>query len=383
MLSRTDFLLRPDITFLNHGSFGACPRIVLNEQRRWIERMEEQPVLFFREVDMLMHDARASLATYIGARPQDVVYVTNSTYGVNVAAHAFGNHLQSGDEILTTDHEYGACDRAWHQHCVSKGIRYIRAEIPIPVPSSQELVEIIWSKVTARTKVLFLSHITSPTAVRLPVEELCARAKAAGIRSVVDGSHAPGHVPLDLSTLQADVYTANCHKWMCTPKGSAFLWVNEDLHQLMSPLIVSWGRASAEQQGGAFIVEQEYLGTRDLSPFLTVPFALRLMEEQPWSVIQNNARSIARQTMDLLTNIPGVSSVCIEGQDPLLQMTAVTLPAVTDVDRMKEWLYTERAIEVVVHRWLGYPILRSSAHAHTSIADVERLTDSVRDYLSM
>ncbi|MCX6140727.1 MAG: aminotransferase class V-fold PLP-dependent enzyme [Candidatus Kapabacteria bacterium] len=381
MLSRSDFLLRSDVAFLNHGSFGACPRIVLEEQRRWVERMEQQPVLFFREADELMQSARAALASYLGARARDLIYVTNSTYGVNVAAHAFGDVLAPGDEILTTDHEYGACDRAWSQYCVSKGIRYVRAEIPIPVPSAEEIVEIIWSKVTPRTKVLFLSHITSPTAVRFPVEELCARAKEVGIRSVIDGSHAPGHIPLDLSTLQADVYTANCHKWMCTPKGSAFLWVTEELQYMMSPLAVSWGRESSWQQGGTFIAEQEYLGTRDISPFLTVPFVLQLMQEQPWSAVQSKARLLAQTAMELLTRISGVSSMCASGQDSLLQMTAVTLPDATDVDHMKEWLYTERAVEVVVHRWLGYPILRSSAHIHTSQTDVGMLGEAVSDYL--
>ncbi len=382
MLQRSDFLLREDIVFLNHGSFGACPRDVLNEQRRWIERLEQQPVLFFRETPALLRSAREALASYVGARPQDLVYVTNSTYGVNVAAHAFGELLAPGDEIVTTDHEYGACDRAWHQYCVSKGIEYIRAEIPIPAPSMDEVVEIIWNRVTPRTKVLFLSHVTSPTAIRLPVEELCARAKTAGIRTVIDGSHAPGHIPLDLSTLQADVYTANCHKWMCTPKGSAFLWVAPDLQQHITPLIVSWGSEIPTAGDGLFMDEHEYIGTRDISPFLTVPFALKWMEEQQWSVVQRDARALAAHAIDVLSAITGVVPLCSSGHDAILQMAAVTLPIDTDVDVMKEWLYNERAIEVVVHRWLGKPILRCSAHAHTSRADIDALAVAVNEYLA-
>ncbi len=381
MLQRSDFLLREDIIFLNHGSFGACPRAILDEQRRWVERLERQPVLFFREAPALLQSSRESLAAYVGAQPQDLVYVTNSTYGVNVAAHAFGDLLVAGDEIVTTDHEYGACDRAWHQYCVKKGIKYVRAEIPFPVPPIHDLVEIIWNRVTPKTKVLFLSHITSPTAVRLPVEELCARAKSAGIRTVVDGSHAPGHIPLHLSTLQADIYTANCHKWMCTPKGSAFLWVTPDLQEHVLPLIVSWGSDIPTADDGFFVDEHEYVGTRDISPFLTVPFALKWMAEHHWAEVQHDARALAAYASEVLLTIGGVESLCAIGQDAILQMAAVTLPDSTDTVDMKDWLYNKRSIEVVVHRWLGKPILRCSAHAHTSRADIDALAMAVNEYL--
>lgn len=380
MLSQSDFLLRDDIVFLNHGSFGACPRVILDEQRKWIERLEREPVLFFRELTGLMRTSREALADYVGAQPEDLVFITNSTFGVSVAAHAFGNILQPGDEILTTDHEYGACDRAWKQYCVSKGVRYVRAEILFPVPSSEEIAELIWSKVTPRTKVLFLSHITSPTAVRIPVEVLCARAREAGIRTVVDGSHAPGHIPLDLSTLHADIYTANCHKWMCTPKGSAFLWVSPDLQPLIPPLIVSWGNEIPTAGDGAFVDEHEYLGTRDVSPFLSVPFAIEWMRQQQWHDVQRHGRALAQMAMQGLIAINGIEPLCADGQDPLLQMAAILLPHSTDTDHMKQWLYAEQAIEVVVHRWLGRPILRCSTHAHTTSSDIDRLVSAVQMY---
>lgn len=381
MLSRSDFLLRDDVVFLNHGSFGACPRVILDEQRRWIDRREHQPVLFFRQLTGLMRTAREAMADYVGARPEDLVFVTNSTFGVNVAAHAFGEMLTVGDEILTTDHEYGACDRAWSQYCTAKGMQYIRAEIPFPAPLSDEIADIIWKKVTPRTKVLFISHITSPTAIRLPVEELCKRARAAGIKTVIDGSHVPGHIPLDLSKLQADIYTANCHKWMCTPKGSAFLWITPELKNSIPPLVVSWGDVIPTHGDGVFLDEHEYLGTRDVSPFLTVPFSISWMKEQDWPHVQQNARNLASEAMKGLMSIPGIEAIRVNGQDTLLQMATVLLPERTDTDHMKEWLYTEQAIEVVVHRWLGRPILRCSTHAHTSASDIERLVHAVQTYL--
>ncbi len=382
MLNRSDFLLRDDIVFLNHGSFGACPRPILDEQRRWIERLEAQPVLYFREaIDNLLH-ARNTLAAYVGAEGKDLVYVTNSTFGVNVTAHALSHVVSDGDEICTTDHEYGACDRAWEQYCVSKGVRYVRAEIPMPAPSLEDIAEIIWSKVTPRTKVLFLSHITSPTGLRLPVEELCARARKAGIISVIDGSHSPGHIPLDLGTLQADVYTANCHKWMCTPKGSAFLWVAPHLQETIIPLVVSWGARNPVAGDGPLNVEHEFIGTRDYSPFLSVPFALDLMAQQPWDRAQEHGRGVTQYAHDALVAIPGVQSMRVTGHDPLLQMATVILPADVNTDHMKQWLYTERAIEVVVHRWLNVPILRCSAHLHTQRHDIDALERAVREYLT-
>lgn len=382
MLNRSDFLLRDDIVFLNHGSFGACPRPILDEQRRWIEQLEAQPVLYFREsIANLLH-ARNALARYVGAEGKDLVYVTNSTFGVNVTAHALSMMLTEGDEICTTDHEYGACDRAWEQYCVAKGIRYVRAEIPMPVPSMDEMADIIWSKVTPNTKVLFLSHITSPTGVRLPVEDLCARARAAGILSVVDGSHSPGHIPLDLSTLQADVYTANCHKWMCTPKGSAFLWVAPHLQDAIIPLVVSWGARNPVAGDGPLNIEHEFIGTRDYSPFLSVPFAIDLMAQQPWDRAQQHGRGLAQVAHDMLVALPGVQPMHAGGHDPLLQMATVILPSDVDTDHMKQWLYNERAIEVVVHRWLNVPILRCSTHLHTQQRDIDALEAAVREYLT-
>lgn len=381
MVTRSDFLLRSDITFLNHGSFGACPIELLDEQRRWIERLESQPVLYFRELMHEMRRARHALAGYVGAKPENIAFVTNSTFGVNVAAHAIADHLQPGDEILSNDHEYGACNRAWNMHAVSRGAVYVQAHIPIPVPSASDVVETIWSSVSDRTKVLFISHITSPTGVRLPVEELCSRARERGIITIVDGSHSPGHIPLDLSTLGCDIYTANCHKWMCTPKGSAFLWVSDEWRDRMKPLVVSWGSDIPTVGDGCFVDEHEFLGTRDHSPFLTIPYALNWMERNDWTSLQAQCRSLTAAGVQQLCTIDGLRPICVDGQDVLLQLGAVVLPLDTNTDAMKTWLYDERGIEVVVHRWLDVPILRFSVHAHTTPADIQHLCDCVREYL--
>ena len=178
---------------------------------------------------------------------------------------------------MATDHEYGACKRAWMEHAVTRGVKWVEAQIPIPAPSMEDMASIIWSKVTPKTKILFISHITSPTAIRFPVEELIKRSRERGIMTFIDGAHVPGQMDLDLSKLGADFYTGNCHKWMCTPKGSAFLWVADEFISKMTPLVVSWGSWIPTVKDGFFIDENEYMGTRDYSPFLTVPFGIKWM----------------------------------------------------------------------------------------------------------
>lgn len=380
MITRYDFLLPDRLAFLNHGSFGLCPQHLLNVQREWQVRLEQQPVLFHRELPGLMHEARSKAAAYLGARTKDLVLITNSTFGVNVMAHAMKGLLEGGDRILVTDHEYGACIRAWRMHLEGTGIELDTASIPIPAPSQDEIFELITARVTDRTKALFFSHITSPTAIRFPAERLCAWARERGILTIVDGSHVPAHLDLDLTTLGADAYTGNFHKWMCTPKGSAFLWVREGLQERVRPLVVSWGDLEFTVGEGPFIDNHEYLGTRDPSAFLTIPAALTWMDDHDWGSIQERARTLRDEAMRALLKIDGVDRVS-EWEGDQLQMGAVTLPNTVHTAYVKERLYDDHAIEVVVMPWLGKPILRFSVHVHTREDDLRRLTDVLPAYL--
>jgi isopenicillin-N epimerase len=208
---RGEFLFDPNVTFLNHGSFGACPRAVLERYQQWQLELERQPVLFIaRRLDDLLAEARAALGAYVGADPDDLVFVPNAGSGVNVAVWPLG--LKTGDEVLSTDLEYGALELAWEHVCGDFGARYVRTPIRLPVETSDDLVETIWAGVGPRTKVLYLSHHTSGTALTLPVGELCRRARERGIVTVVDGAHVSGHLPLDIRALDPDYYAGNCHK---------------------------------------------------------------------------------------------------------------------------------------------------------------------------
>ena len=222
------FFLDPEVIFLNHGSFGATPRPVLENYQDWQRRLENQPVLYLvRENQDHFRTARMKLASYLKAKPDNLVFVPNATFGVNVIARSLD--FQPGDEVLTSNHEYGACDNVWDFLNQKKGLKVIRQEIPLPLPSKEEMIDMIWDGVTVKTRLIFLSQITSPTAINLPIEEICRRARDAGILTLVDGAHAPGQLDLDLNSFEADFYTGNCHKWLMAPKGSGFFTSGQNI----------------------------------------------------------------------------------------------------------------------------------------------------------
>jgi isopenicillin-N epimerase len=306
---REQFLLRPDVVFLNHGSFGACPRPVFETYQAWQRELEREPVEFLgRRFADLMRHAREALAAYVGAAPDELVYVPNATTGLNIVARSLP--LQAGDEVLASDHEYGALDRTWRFVCGQRGAKYINQPLPLPLESPQQVVETLWPAVNERTRVLFLSHITSPTALILPVAELVRRARQAGILTVIDGAHAPGQIPLDLTALGADFYSGNCHKWLCAPKGSAFLYARREMQHLVEPLVVSWGWNPDRGAGFAacpdnpqagkpvphFIDEQEWQGTRDIAAYLSVPAAIQFQNEHDWPHVRAECHELLQET---------------------------------------------------------------------------------------
>ncbi|MBE2224252.1 MAG: aminotransferase class V-fold PLP-dependent enzyme, partial [Anaerolineae bacterium] len=220
---KKQFLLDTTITFLNHGSFGATPRPVFAVYQEWQRRLERQPVQFIiNELPDLLAEARQALGYYLNAAPDNLVYIPNATFGLNVVARSL--KLEAGDEVLTTDHEYGACNNVWQFVSDKSGIVYKKQPIPLPLESDEVTLETFWQGVTTKTKVIFLSHITSATAVTFPVTQICQTAREAGILTVIDGAHAPGQIPLDMEAIGADFYFGNCHKWLCAPKGAAFLF---------------------------------------------------------------------------------------------------------------------------------------------------------------
>lgn len=358
-----EFLLDPDVVFLNHGSFGACPRAVFARYQQWQLELERRPVEFLgRRIDDLLADARRELGDYIGADPTDLVFVPNVSSAVNVVARAL--ELQPGDEVLATDLEYGALDLMWEHLAARSGARYVRAPVRLPVESSAEIAEAVWNGVGPRTRVLFLSHVTSSTALRLPVEELCGRAREAGIVTIIDGAHAPGQIPLDLGAVRADYYGGNCHKWLCAPKGSAFLYVRRELQKEIHPFVVGWGYGG----DAPFLSRHEQQGTRDPSAYLTAPDAIRWQAEHDWDTVRARCHELARAARSDL----GLEPIAADSDELYGQMVALRLP--TDAPaNLQARLYDEHRIEVPVTGGL----LRVSFQGYNTASDLGRLREAL------
>ncbi len=385
---RSLFLIDPDIVFLNHGSFGACPASVFERYQAWQRRLERQPVAFLdpdRGYGKWMAETRAKLAAELGARPDDIVGVTNATHALNIVARSLP--LKPGDEILTTDHEYAALEKTWAFVAARTGARVVRQEIPLPLESAEAFTEAMLGSMTDRTRVLFLSHITSPTALLFPVEELVAEARRRGIWSIVDGAHAPGHIPLDLDALGADFYAGNCHKWMMAPKGAAFLHVHDRHQTMMDPLVISHGwqpdRAAefGPFGGTAFVDAMEIQGTRDPSAWLSVPDALAFRESLDWPALARECAELAQQASVRLAAATGLRPLA-SPEFCAPQMVALPVPR-CDPTWLKQALYDQHRIEIPVLNWAGMTIVRLSVQCYNTADEVDLLLRSLVELLQL
>lgn len=370
------FLLRPDVHHLNHGSFGACPRPVFDEYQRLQLEFERDTVEFFAfRGPQLLFEARKALGDYIGCAPNDVVYTMNPSYAISIVAKSFP--LNAGDEILATDLEYGAMDRTWNYYCRKVGAKYVQQKITLPVVSSNQIVEEFFAGLTPRTKAIFISQITSTTALRLPVEAICKRAKQLGLITIVDGAHVPGHIPLNLATLQADIYTGACHKWLLTPKGCSFLYVTRELQHLFDPLVISWGFEAAVPGPSRFIDYHQLQGTRDLAPFLSTSAAIQFLKEHKWNDVAQQCREVVR------THAPAFAEAA-NGQllSPLTdefmgQMCSVAIQC-SDPMAMQRQLYEQYGIVAPVMPHNSEVYIRFSFNAYNTVTDLEALFAALR-----
>jgi len=378
------FLLDPGVIFLNHGSFGAVPRDVFETYQGWQRRLERQPVKFLgRDVLGELRSARESLGEYVNAGPDDLVFIPNATFGVNVIARSLD--FSPGEEILTTDQEYGACQNIWDLISRQSGVQVIQQTIPLPVTSPGDLLEAIWAGVTPRTRLIFLSHITSPTALRLPVAEICERAREHGILTLVDGAHAPGQIPLDLTDIGADFYTGNCHKWLLAPKGSAFLHAAPDRQASIKPLVVSWGWGEncPYDTGSRFLNLLEWRGTRDPAASLSVPAAIDFQKAHQWDQVQERCHQALADALTIVEGISGMPSLYGKYSDLHRQMAALELPLLEDPELFQRTLYQDYRIEVPVISWQGRNFLRISFQGYNQPSDLEALAAALENSLPL
>ncbi len=377
------FLLDPDITFLNHGSFGATPKPVFDNYQTWQRRLEWQPVQFLiNDLAGYLENARAALGQFIHADPDDIAYIPNATFGLNVVARSLD--LGPGDAVLTTNHEYGACENVWQFLSQKRGFHIVAQPISLPVTTAEAIVEQFWQAVTPQTKVIFISHITSSTALTLPVALICKRARAAGILTIIDGSHALGQIPLDMAALEADFYFSNAHKWLCAPKGAAFLYARRDKQPLIEPLVVGWGWGEKRTFtfGSDYLDSLQWLGTNDLSAYLAVPAAIQFQQDHEWTAVRQQCHQLLQQAQQRVGDITGLQPIYPENPAGFYhQMASIPLPQINDLAALKNCLLTDYRIEVPLVAWNGRHFIRISVQAYNTQADIDHLVNALKQLL--
>jgi isopenicillin-N epimerase len=378
--------LDPGIVFLNHGSFGACPRVVLAVQHEMRARLEAEPVRFLhRENEERFDVARETLAGFVGCDMDDLAFVANATTGVNTVLRSLP--FAPGDELLTTDHEYNACRNALEFAASRAGARVVVAPIPFPVTSEAEIVDAVVGRATAKTRLCLLDHVTSPTGIVMPVAAIVTRLRERGIETLIDGAHAPGMLPLALDALGAAYYTGNCHKWLCTPKGSALLFVRRDRQAAIRPLAISHGANSPRTDRSRFRLEFDFTGTDDPTPFLCIPEALRFLG----SLLGGGIPALQAHNRDLALQARGLLVAALGGEPPVPEemigsLASVLLPpsdaagvGPLGLDPLQLRLFDRHHIEVPVMRWQSprLRLLRVSPQIYNSLAQYEWLARAV------
>jgi isopenicillin-N epimerase len=384
--------LDPDITYLTHGTFGACPEPVLAYQRGLTDRLEARPVQFLdRDLPELLDGARHQVAAFLNADPDGLVVVPNATAGVSTVLRSL--RLRPGDELLTTDHEYNAVLNALQAVADDQRARVVRVSIPLPVRHPEAIVEALLSAVNPRTRLAVVSHVTSPTALVLPIASIVRELDRLGVDAIVDAAHAPGMVPIDLGALGAAYWTGNGHKWLCGPKGAGILHVRADRRDLIRPLVTSHGRNDPRQDRTRLLKEFDWQGTPDPTPFLALPEAIRILgalDPGGWDGLMASNRAMALVARERIQAALGVDAIV---PDELIgSMAAIRLPTLTtdaEAEQLNLDLYREDHIEVPI---IGWPVrgarsavsdppesafVRLSAQRYNEPSDYERLANAL------
>lgn len=376
---RLHFLLDPDITYLNFASFGACAKPVFEEYMHKQMELEREPVQFVTvNSTNYLKASRKALAAYIHCHEDDIVYTPNPSYAISIITKSL--KLNPGDEILSTDIEYGAMDKSWNHYCKTTGAKYVRQPITLPVTSKEQILHDFWKGLTPKTKVIFIGQITSATALILPVKEICEMAKDLGLLTIVDGAHVPGHIPLNLSELKADIYTGACHKWMMTPKGCSFLYVTKKEQEWIDPLVVSWGYESAMPSHSRFQDYHELQGTRDISAFLTVPRAIEFMKDHHWEHKAADCRKMVKDNVHRFCTLLNSKPLCPVTDEFLGQMVSIPIRT-KEPEVLQRLLFTDYQIEVPVMRLGEHTYLRYSIQAFNTQRDLDVLFAALENIL--
>jgi len=373
---RDQFLLRKDINFLNFGSFGATPKPVFDYYQHWQKVLEAEPVQFIAfDGYEYLSTSRAALARFLHVDDKDdLVYVTNPSFAVNIIAKAFP--LLEGDEILATDIEYGACDRTWEYYCDQNNAVYKRQKINLPITTKEQFIEDFFKGLTPKTKAIFISHITSATALIFPVKEICSIAKSKGLITIVDGAHAPAQIDLKINELEVDFYVGACHKWMMAPKGASFLYAHKSVQHMCEPLVVSWGYKAAKPSNSQFLDYHQMIGTRDFSAFLAVTMSIIFMNDHKWPEVSKRCHEMVLANAPLFYELLGSQPISPLTSEWIGQMISIPIRT-KEPEILQRKLFKEFNIEIPIMRQGEDIYMRYSINAFNSIQDLEALHNAL------
>ena len=383
---KSKFLLDPEITFLNHGSYGSCPKPVFEVYQKYQTDLESHPIKFMQEdVYKLLEISRESLSHYVNCDKDDLIFVTNPTQAVGTVIHNI--LINSNDEVLSTNLEYGSCDRMWTYDADQKGYKYIQAEINLPIEDKETFLNQFWSYASAQTKYVFISQITSTTGMILPISEIVAEAKKRGIKTIIDGAHVPAHIPLDIKELDPDYYTGALHKWLCCPKGSSFLYVKKEKQDGIQPMLKSWGwgeeyekfKSSVQLHSPSrFINVFQWQGTNDMSTFFTVPKAIQFQEEHDWDSVRSRSINMVIEARNRINEITKLPKICPDNW--LGQMATILFP-IDDTVAFKKTLYNDYQIEMPVMRHIEHTAFRISIQGYNNQEDIDHLINALEELI--
>jgi isopenicillin-N epimerase len=373
---KDQFLLDPSITYLNHGSFGACPRPIFENYQYWQRALEFEPVQFITKIspEALLNSKKA-LAKYIGCNHEDFFFTQNPTMAVNQVVKSF--NFQPGDEVLTTNLEYGAIDKTFEFYSKKNGFTYRKQNISLPLISKGIFLQEFWKGYNENTKAISIGQCTSATALIFPVKELCERAKELGLITIVDGAHVPGHIPLNLAEIKADFYTGTLHKWLLGPKGSTFLFVDKSFQNSIEPLTISWGYEAANPTKSKFLEENEMQGTRDISAFLTAPAIMKFFQENDMEKRTAACRKIVLEQYPEFCELLKTRPLCPVSDEFLGQMCSIPIRTDKPV-QLKEILYNDYKIEIPVMQRGNENYLRISYQVYNSPEDLQYLKETIK-----
>ncbi len=383
---KDQWTLAPGTIYLNHGSFGLPPNVVRHSRQRWQDLMDNQPMDFFvRRLEPAWREARDELAAFVGSPASDLIFVENATVGMNIVADSF--RLAAGDEVLLTDHEYGAVKRIWQRACDNVGASVRIVELPLPFHSAAETADAIFAAVTDRTRLIVISHITSPTAVILPVAEICKRARNRGIAVAIDGPHAVAQIPLAIAQLGCDFYTASCHKWLSAPFGSGFLYVAPPHQPRIRPPVLSWGRlppASAASWSDEFV----WSGTRNPAAYLAVPAAIDFLQQIGLDSFRSRTHGLAQYARRQICDLTQLEPIVPDDSAWYGSMAHVPLSATTTnetcavANPLQHTIWQRYGIEVPIVDFRGRRYIRVSCHLYNDRSQIDRLALALKELLA-